>query len=542
MTVAVGVVVALVYTVISLRRGPVLSADSARYSQWADLLIASHFNYVSWSSSLNWPVPPMAYAGWVTIVALNKLALGSAYAYGIVVVNLVLAIVTVGMVLRLVERLTSSRLMVGAAGLAFLVAFELWLWIPYALSDLSFMFLSFWVVYLLCSDERLAGRRSIWRSALPLALALLALVYRPAGLPLVLLAVVTALFGRRLRSVTTEARIAIARWSAITLVALIAIAVVLNAALVANPGSWPFPFLSGWIQEVSREYRQGIVIFGRPETFHSSPGGLLDYVWLSIDRLRSFFVFSAQAFSRGHTLVNVAFFVPVYAGWLVALVSLMRSRSSFNWAKWWATAVGTLFVVFFGVFHSLQYIDYDWRYRLPCLPVLIMLGSIGWNEVITGLRTVRRRGLPPKLLNDWQGTWLMHAWAVAKWRRAWWAGGGAVLLAVALMATITSVVYAHDSKIATRLSATTLAVVTNVNGPNYGFRYDGDQCAGGGSRNPPPAAGTQLRIFLDPNNRCDNVDYDPVARQRSDLMWLLMFSGVFSLVVGSASWDAARHR
>jgi hypothetical protein len=534
-------VVALVYAVISLRRGPVLTADSARYSQWADLLIASHFNYVSWSNSLNWPVPPTAYAGWITIVALNKLALGSAYASGIVVVNLVLAVVTVGMVVRLVERLTSSRLIGGAAGLAFLAAFELWLWIPYALSDISFMFLSFWVVYLVCIDERHTGRRAIWRSALPIALALLALVYRPAGLPLVLLAVVAALSGRRLRLVTPEARTAIARWSAMTLVALIAVAVVLDSALVANPGSWPFPFLSGWIQEVGREYRQGIVIFGRPETFHTSPGGLLDYVWLSVDRLRSFFVFSAQAFSRGHTLANVVFFVPVYAGWLVALVSLLRSRSSFTFARWWATAIGTLFVAFFSVFHSLQYIDYDWRYRLPSLPVLIMLGSIGWNEAITWLRTVRWRRLPPKLVNDWRGISLMHAGEVARWRRAWLAGG-AMLAAVSLMAAITSVVYAHDSKIATRLSASTLAVVTNVNGPNYGYRYDSDQCAGGGSRNPPPVTGTQLPIFLDPHNRCDNVDYDPVARRRSDLIWLLAFSTVFSLVVGSAGWDAARQR
>ena len=111
----------MVYAVISLRRGPIFSADSARYSHWADLLIASNFNYISWSSGTDWVVPPLAYAGFVTIVALNKLILGSAWANGIVVLNLALAIATVYMVLRLVERARNKEQRSIAADL-----FRLW--------------------------------------------------------------------------------------------------------------------------------------------------------------------------------------------------------------------------------------------------------------------------------------------------------------------------------------------------------------------------------------------------------------------------------
>lgn len=386
LTVSIVVGIALVYAVIALRRGPVFSADSARYSRWADLLIASHFNFISWSSSANWVVPPLSYAGFVTVVALNKLLLGSAWAYGIVALNLALAIAMAFMVLRLVERLTASRLLVVGAGVAFLAAFELWLWIPYVLSDVSFMFLTFSAFYVLGLDAMRGGQRPLWRGAFPLALAALALLYRPAGLPLAILVVIALVFGPRLKAISATARIATARWTALVLLALIAVAVVVDAALMANPGTWPFPFLSGWIRELSHEYRLGVVIFGRPTTFHSSPSGLLDYVWLNIDRLRSFFVFSADGFSSPHNLANTVFFVPVYSGWVVAVVSLLRSRSRFSWASWWATAFGTLFVVLFWVFHSLQYIDYDWRYRLPCLPMLVMLGGIGWNEVINLLR------------------------------------------------------------------------------------------------------------------------------------------------------------
>jgi len=174
-------------------------------------------------------------------------------------------------------------------------------------------------------------------------------------------------------------------------VVLIAIAVLLDAALIAHPGIWPFRFASEWIHELNREYSQGVVVYGRPETYHAPSSSLLAYIWLDIDRLRSFFIFSAAGFSRGHDLANVAFFLPLYAGWLISLSSLMWLRNSFNWATWWTTAVGTVFIVFFWVFHSLQYIDFDWRYRLPCLPVLIVLGTIGWHELVRQI-AVRRSG------------------------------------------------------------------------------------------------------------------------------------------------------
>jgi hypothetical protein len=395
LTTSIVVGIGLVYAVIALRRGPVFSADSARYSHWADLLVASHFNYIAWSSSADWVVPPLSYAGFVTVVALCKLLLGSAWAYGVVALNLTLATLTAWMVLRLVERLTASRLLVVAAGVAFLAAFELWLWIPYVLSDVSFMFLTFSAFYVLGLDALRDGRGPRWRGAATLALAVLALLYRPAGLPLAIWVFIALVFGRRLQSTSVGVRMATARWSALTLMVLIAVAVGLDAALMANPAIWPFPFLSGWIHELSHEYNQGVVIFGRPTTFHSSPSGLLDYVWLNLDRLRSFFVFSADGFSRPHNLANAVFFLPVYAGWAVAVVSLLRARSTLNWSTWWATAFGTLFVVLFWVFHSLQYIDYDWRYRLPCLPMLIMLGAIGWNEILNQLRARWRRSRQP---------------------------------------------------------------------------------------------------------------------------------------------------
>ena len=121
----------------------------------------------------------------------------------------------------------------------------------------------------------------------------------------------------------------------------------------------------------------------------------LDFVAFNVWRSRSSFVFSVDCGPSPRVPVSGCFFLSVYAGWVVAVVSRVRSRSNYDWAAWWATAFGTLFVALFWVFHSLQYIDYDWRYRLPCLPALILLGAIGWNEILNLLRARSRSRSQP---------------------------------------------------------------------------------------------------------------------------------------------------
>jgi hypothetical protein len=116
------------------------------------------------------------------------------------------------------------------------------------------------------------------------------------------------------------------------------------------------------------------------------------------------------------------------------------------------------------------------------------------------------------------------------------------------MAFVTTVINSHNSAVATNLSATRMVVVTAVNGPNFSYYYNGKtnsaefECIGDGSHSPPFTIGTQVRIFYDPNRPCHNVSYDPLPQQRSDLKWLLAFSVLLPLAVGSAVWDAVRQR
>lgn len=148
----------------------------------------------------------------------------------------------------------------------------------------------------------------------------------------------------------------------------------------------------------------------------------------------------------------------------------------------------------------------------------------------------------------------LYAWAKATKDRAWLWGSGAFLLAGAVMWLVTSIVYGHDSTVATNLHATRLATVTAVVGFNFAYQYATPfrddlapvliirECRGNGTLNPPPALGTQVLIYYDPNDPCRSMPANPVALQQTDLGWLLGLSVVFSLAVGSAAWDYARQR
>jgi len=134
----------------------------------------------------------------------------------------------------------------------------------------------------------------------------------------------------------------------------------------------------------------------------------------------------------------------------------------------------------------------------------------------------------------------LEMWARDDARRAWLSGGIALLLAAVVMAFVASVVYGHDSVVVTNLHATRVAVVSAVSGPNYAYVCGICKCTG--SHSPPLAVGAQVVVHYNPNDQCQSTPGDPIAQQRTDLAWLLGFSVVFSLGVGSGAWDFARRR
>ncbi|HEY0043838.1 MAG TPA: hypothetical protein VGB62_04730, partial [Allosphingosinicella sp.] len=118
------------------------------------------------------------------------------------------------------------------------------------------------------------------------------------------------------------------------------------------------------------------------ETFHAPPAGYGDFVLLTADRFLHFFAPGAASFSPAHWAQALIFFVPTYAlgGWLC--IALCRGDTAFGSGerKVFAAAAGA--VLAYALFHGLVQVDFDWRYRLPILPHLILLAGGGAADLL----------------------------------------------------------------------------------------------------------------------------------------------------------------
>jgi hypothetical protein len=390
LTGAITGIIAVAFGFFTYRRGPIESRDSAIYSAWADILISSNFSYTQTVRNVNFVVPPILYLGWITVVSWFKLTLGPAWPKGIVTFNYCLTVLAIGGTLDLVRRTTRTWSCVVAAGLLGIVAYDLANWIGFVLSDASFMAISFTVYYLLCVTSASSGKTSLLtlRSIVCIALVLFALFYRPTGSPVLLVAGLTYLTQGLLKDKGKVQRARLALGMALGLCVIGVATIVVHAYFMKNPASWPISFASSWIQRLSEEYHQGYVVFHRPETYVPNPASLLDYLLVTLRKLVYFFSCITGSFSFPHKLANVAFFFPAYALSLFATVNLFRKNSPLSVREWWAAWIAVIWICSFALFHAMQQIDFDWRYRLPCTLQLVVLSAIGFKILINSKRAL----------------------------------------------------------------------------------------------------------------------------------------------------------
>jgi len=362
-------------------RGIQIAPDTGTYSQWADILIRNHFHYPSYLSDVSFKTPAILYIGWVTVVALFKLALSSQWVVGLVVFNIVLFAAIGTALISIVGLLSDTKLPVLLAGLMYATSFHLLQWVSFVLSDISFLALTFTplFIYVLFLNRR---RHHISFVLGILAILALAVSYRPASIPLLATFAIGTIATIQTKAATPESR---ARYSRLlfsfTMIGVIII-LLLGSLLAQNPNLWPFDFARGEVDFTSQNYNKGIVIHGRPETFHQPPVALIDYIAITLDKFIHYFSPTAEGFSFIHKVYSILFYIPIYllAGFGVLFLFL---KDGYRRTSTWLVALtASLFVLFFASYHAVLTIDFDWRYRVPCIPVLILLAALGVNRII----------------------------------------------------------------------------------------------------------------------------------------------------------------
>lgn len=349
-----------------------MSPDSQAYAYWSARLVESGFDYPALLAEASVGFPPILYALFGTLLALLRLAFGGGWTTALVVLNFAAHVALGLLVVRLAARATGSGAAAWGALLLYLACFDLLMWVPFVLSDASFVLLAFGIFTL--AAARILGDSRGWTAVLAPAAA--GVFYRPTGMVL-LPDLAWAIYlsktgGKAIRRGPVLAALAI----------IVAAAALAFAWIVQEPGRWPLDSLSVAFRNVAAEYALGEVVSGRPETYHSPPAALVDYLLVMADRFVHFFAIGAADYSAAHWLAELAFFLPCYALALWLAVALWRGRTGFAAPerKVFLAAFGAL--LSYAVFHAMVQVDFDWRYRVPVLPHLILLAAGGLADLL----------------------------------------------------------------------------------------------------------------------------------------------------------------
>jgi len=359
----------------ALGTGPILAPDSAAYARGAERLIASGLDFPELVAAASTTYPAVLYSLFLMLVVVLKLLFGAAWPAALVAVNVLALAGAAALLVRASFVATGSAAAAWAALLLFVACFDLLHWSAFVLSDSTFIFVSF-AVFALAAD-RIVRRAGSWAPVF--ALACVAAFYRPPGVVLLPAAAWAWFLARSapgaLRKVAAAAAAAAAVGGS-----------VLFAWLMQQPERWPVPMLAGTVKATAAQYAAGEVVSARLETFHAAPRSVADFASITADRLAHFFAISASDFSLGHTLANAAFFLPAYAFAALALAAGATGRGGLSSGQRDVQLAAAAFILLTAWFHALLQVDFDWRYRAPILPHLILLAAAG---VAVALRRTR---------------------------------------------------------------------------------------------------------------------------------------------------------
>ncbi len=303
--------------------------------------------------------------------------------YVFVGVNAVALAFVTALLHRVVHVVTSSAVAALVAVAFQLLCYDFVSWVRFILTDMIYAVLAMAALAItllgIVSDRRESRRRV--RLA---AVVAVAFITRASGAILVPMAVFSEWWAHGRPTGRFGAR-RLAPWVVLLVIGVAGITT--RAWFYADISRWPVAFLRPILTEYAEREKTGEVVWGRTETFHEPPETTVDHVVIQLDRFIRFFQFTADGYSSRHNLINVFYYVPLYA---LTLLGLVDGLWGTNDLRRRIVAVTAAWIAATAWLHALTVLDFDWRYRLPVLPYLIVLAACGVEAIVR--RAVRPAG------------------------------------------------------------------------------------------------------------------------------------------------------
>lgn len=367
---------AVVFAIIAFSGEPVIAADTPLYLSIADRLRDNPAEIVFAKDRALFTV--------LTLPSLLIVARESApehWPYLIVFVNVICLAAGAGLLVATVRMVTQSALAALAALLLYVMGYDVIAWLRYVLTDNIFVLTTTAVFYLLVRGIVQDGPSLRRRTGLALAL-FACFITRAAGAVLLPVVLFAEWWSHREPPRGRLGRVA--PWLLLLAIALGGMFV--RAYVFADLRRWPTEFLRPALETYAVREKRGEVVYDRAEARRTPPRSTIDHVVIEADRFVRFFQFTTAGFSRMHNRVNTAYYIPLYLLAIVGLLDGLRRDAT----RRKVVAVTALWILSVAWLHALTVLDFDWRYRLPVMPMLIMLAACGVEAVLrrVGARTM----------------------------------------------------------------------------------------------------------------------------------------------------------
>ena len=124
--------------------------------------------------------------------------------------------------------------------------------------------------------------------------------------------------------------------------------------------------------------KEGVVIIHRPETHLEYNDSYLSILHILLTRFVYFFAPFSNAWSTPHIAISALFFFVVALSVSVSLIFVDDTREK-NKTALKARSILIFTILSVAVYHSMTFIDYDWRYRYPTIALMMLLAAVDFG-------------------------------------------------------------------------------------------------------------------------------------------------------------------
>jgi len=357
------------------------SPDMKFYLTLADAVSKGHFVEVfTTSKQANFTVILFP-----TLIAAVRMLSPAHWQFGMLAINVLCAALTAMLLVKLARMINGSDIAAAVALLLYVVSYDVAIWVRFLETDHLYTVISTAAFFLLIRGVLHPEGPQTGRRVKTGIATVLAAVTRPVGVVVVpVVVLVEWVFVKRADKPGRRAL-----WTVV--VAGILAAFLVHAWFFQDMRRWPSQWMRPKLQEYAAREQKGEVVFDHQESYHRPPVTIVDYVAMEADRFTRFFQITSSANSTRHNVIAAVYYVPLYLLAMIGFVDAVRSGDRRRSA---VAQTALLWILSNVTLCAITVLDYDWRYRMPLMPQLILLAACGADALLRRYAVARPQPLP----------------------------------------------------------------------------------------------------------------------------------------------------